>query len=86
MGYVPVALADYLWVYFQGLDLRQIYDGSNVPQINYHDVADLLIAIPSEEEAKVIADEVEERLSQIAKLEGGVKPNSSALPRSANPS
>lgn len=69
MGYVPVALADYLWVYFQGLDLRQIYDGSNVPQINYHDIADLFIAVPSEEEAQVIADQVDDRLSQITTLE-----------------
>ena len=45
MAYVPSkGLTEYAWVYFQNLDLRKIFDGSNVPQINYGDVAALAIA------------------------------------------
>ena len=69
MGFVPIALEGYLWIYFQGLDLRTVYDGSNVPQINYHDIADLFVAVPPKDEAKVICEEVELRMGQIAKLE-----------------
>lgn len=69
MGFVPIALEGYLWIYFQGLDLRTVYDGSNVPQINYHDIADLFVAVPPEDEAKAICEKVELRLGQIAKLE-----------------
>ena len=70
MGFVPVALEDYVWAFFQGLDLRTIYDGSNVPQINYHDIADVPIALPSSiEEAGVIADLVGESIEQTARLE-----------------
>jgi type I restriction enzyme S subunit len=68
MGFVPVALHEYIWCYFLGLDLRSVYDGSNVPQINYHDIADLLIAIPSEREADEIASMVRERLSEAEAL------------------
>lgn len=71
MGFIPVALEDYVWAFFQRLDLRTIYDGSNVPQINYHDIADVPIALPpSIEEAGVIADLVGESIEQTARLEG----------------
>lgn len=70
MGFVPVSLADYVWVFFQRLDLRAIYDGSNVPQINYRDVADLPIAVPSSDtEALLIASIVDKHLEQIGCLE-----------------
>lgn len=70
MGFVPALLSNYAWTYFQGLDLRSIYDGSNVPQINYHDIADLRIAIPScEDEAEQIADIVDAQIDQISTLE-----------------
>ncbi|PTN37545.1 restriction endonuclease subunit S [Desulfonatronum sp. SC1] len=70
MGFVPVDLEEYVWVFFQGLDLRKIYDGSNGPQINYHDIADVPIGLPSStEEASVIADLVSASIEQISRLE-----------------
>ncbi len=56
MGFVPVEpLGEYLWTYFLGLDLSKICDGSNVPQINYDDVADLICAVPPVNEGQAAA-------------------------------
>lgn len=33
--------SDYLWHWFQGLDLKDVYDGSNVPQINNKNIEPL---------------------------------------------
>jgi type I restriction enzyme, S subunit len=64
MGFRPhPALEEFLWVYFCGPDLRKIYDGSNVPQINYGDVANIPLVAPSEAEGKEIARRVDDLLS-----------------------
>jgi type I restriction enzyme S subunit len=55
MGLVPVSLAaEWLWWWFQGIDLGRLSDGSNVPQINNPDIAPLLIPIPPMEEQEMI--------------------------------
>lgn len=70
MGFVPVAIDSYVWAFFQGLDLRRIYDGSNIPQINYRDIADVPIAVPSgEEEATAISEIVSSSIEQTDRLE-----------------
>lgn len=63
MGFVPAPeFREFLWLYFLHLDLRKIYDGSNVPQINHDDVAEIVIAVPPPAEAREIAARAEELL------------------------
>lgn len=70
MGFVPVDfVGGYLLAYYHGLDLKTIYDGSNVPQINYYDVANLVVAIPPADEMALIPDLVDSLLSQIEVME-----------------
>jgi type I restriction enzyme S subunit len=70
MGLVPVSeTQDYLWIYFQGVDLKRIYDGSNVPQINYGDVAFLSVPLSSLREQVRITEEIDARLSTLTHLE-----------------
>ena len=48
MGVIPGTrlLTEYLFAYFQGLDLADISDGSTIPQINNKNVAPLQIPVP----------------------------------------
>lgn len=70
MAVVPLAdTADYLWTFFQNLSLRAISDGSNVPQINYDDVAQLATTVPPPNEAREIANRVNADLAVTAEAE-----------------
>ena len=70
MGAIPNKNFDYLYLYywFQKLNLSNIYDGSNVPQINRKNIAPLEIPIPPIIEQKDIVSEIESRLSVCDKL------------------
>lgn len=64
MGIVPVAdIRTYLWVWFLGLDLGSLADGSNVPQINHGDIAPLPVPLPPAAEQDRIVNEVNANLS-----------------------
>lgn len=64
MAYIPhEELSSLSWLFFLNLDLKTIFDGSNVPQINYGDVAYLPIPIPPPSEAAEILRRVSEALS-----------------------
>ena len=54
---------DYLWYWFQSLDLANIYDGSNVPQINNKDVEPLRMPVCSTHEQAEIVRMIEKVLS-----------------------
>jgi type I restriction enzyme, S subunit len=56
-------LREFAWFYFMNLDLKRIFDGSNVPQINYGDIAYLPIALPPTAEAAEILRRVSDALS-----------------------
>src|SRR5262249_1976293 len=76
MGFLPhPALEEFLWLYFCDLDLRKIYDGSNVPQINHGDIADIPLVVPSQAEGEEIARRVDDLLST-SENEAGVIDNS----------
>lgn len=48
MGLVPSnVIADWLWLWFSGIDLGRLSDGSNVPQINNPDIAPLPVPLPT---------------------------------------
>jgi len=67
MGIIPSGeVADYVWTWFQGIDLGQLSDGSNVPQINHPDIALLVVAVPPLVVQHAIVASVDEKLSQIA--------------------
>ena len=64
MGLVPGDAIDaYIWTWFQGVDLGALSDGSNVPQINHGDIAQLLIPVPPAMEQSRICEAVERLLS-----------------------
>jgi type I restriction enzyme S subunit len=76
MGLVPVdGIGDFLWVWLQGIDLSKLSDGSNVPQINNHDIAPLVLALPPRQEQEQIVIEVERRLSVVDEIEAQLDAN-----------
>lgn len=48
MGLVPTGALNptYLWWWLQQLNLADLADGSNVPQINHPDLTELLVPVP----------------------------------------
>ncbi len=63
---------EYLWHWFQSLDLAEIYDGSNVPQINNKNVEPLLFPICSIEEQCEAARILEKTLSLVDATEADI--------------
>ncbi len=76
MGLVPFgAVGDYLWWWFQTIDLASLGDGSNVPQINHDDIQLIAIPFPPLAEQRRIVAEVERRLSVIYQAEATIEAN-----------
>ena len=76
MGMIPADdLSDYLWWWFQTIDLSALSDGSNVPQINHDDIQDVAVPLPPLAEQCRIVAEVERRLSVIQQAEASVETN-----------
>ena len=63
---------EYLWHWFQSLDLAKIYDGSNVPQINNKNIEPLPFPICSIEEQREIASILEKMLSLVDATEADI--------------
>jgi type I restriction enzyme S subunit len=61
--------SDYLWYWFQKLDLSRIYDGSNVPQINNKNVDPLPFPVCAIAEQHEIVRLLEEKLSVVDQME-----------------
>ena len=73
MGLVPIgAVGDYLWWWFQTVDLASLGDGSNVPQINHDDIEVIAMPLPPLAEQRRIVVEVERRLSVVQQAEATV--------------
>ncbi|MEX0753468.1 MAG: restriction endonuclease subunit S [Xanthobacteraceae bacterium] len=63
MAVVPHPMcADYLWLFFLGLDLGSLSDGSVVPQLRKSTVQKILIGLPPEAEMKEIVAQVRAQL------------------------
>lgn len=60
---------DYLWYWFQKLDLGKIYDGSNVPQINNKNVEPLAFPICSIQEQIEIVALLEKQLGSCEQID-----------------
>ncbi|MBS0554209.1 MAG: restriction endonuclease subunit S, partial [Proteobacteria bacterium] len=67
MGLIPCdSSAEWLWWWFQGIDLGRLSDGSNVPQINNPDIAPLPVPVPPAAEQAIIIDCLETGFRLIA--------------------
>jgi len=76
MGITPHHnIASYFFNWFGGVDLGQLSDGSNVPQINHKDIEPLAVPLPPLAEQQAIIPEVECRLSIIEELDAVVEAN-----------
>ncbi len=75
MGVVNTASSitdQYVWAWFQKLDLAKIYDGSNVPQINNKNVEPLPFPICSLDEQTEICRLLDERIAAIESSENEI--------------
>ena len=76
MGMIPMdGMGDFLWWWFQTVDLGALGDGSNVPQINHDDIQGLVVPLPPLAEQHRIVAEVDRRLSVIKQAEAAVEAN-----------
>lgn len=66
-------IANFLWTWFQTLNLAKLSDGSNVPQINNPDIALLPVPLPPEKEQGIIVESVEDQLSVIDHIEADLR-------------
>lgn len=71
----PTALRSWIWLWFQTVNLASIGDGSNVPQINNHDILPLALPLPPVAEQKAIGDRLgtfmdtwDESLDQVTRI------------------
>lgn len=71
MALTPICpeLLDYLYWWFMGIDLGQLNNGSNIPQINNKDIAPLYLPLPPLEEQKLIVEEIERIFALIDTVE-----------------
>ena len=76
MGLIPFAdVAPYFFAWFEGVDLGNLSDGSNVPQINHKDIEPLTLPLPPLAEQHRIVAEVDRRLSIVREVEAEVDAN-----------
>ncbi|MFF9396647.1 restriction endonuclease subunit S [Streptomyces griseoluteus] len=80
MGVVPNKglVSKFLWYWFQTIDLNELSDGSNVPQINKPDLSHLLIPVPSEAEQKSVVRHLDDLLTRFDRIQStisDVQPN-----------
>lgn len=69
---IPSLDDGFIWFWFEALDLGDIYDGSNVPQINNKNVDPLLFPICSPAEQAEIVNRLEAKLSTLDALEADI--------------
>jgi type I restriction enzyme S subunit len=74
-------LPDYLWFWFQGLDLGTISNGSNVPQINHGDVEPIIVPVPPPDEQTEIVMLLSQAFVKIGNLEREAKRSTDFLQR-----
>ncbi|MCB4365997.1 restriction endonuclease subunit S [Hydrogenophaga taeniospiralis] len=76
MGLTPIdSVAAYFFVWFDGVDLGKLSDGSNIPQINNKDIEPLCVPLPPLAEQGRIVAEVDRRLSILREVEAEVDTN-----------
>ena len=76
MGLTPHReVGPYFRTWFAAIDLANLSDGSNVPQVNNKDIQPLLVPLPPVTEQTRIVAEVERRISVIDELEAVVASN-----------
>ena len=82
MAVTPRAtLPEFLWWWFQGIDLATLSNGSNVPQINHGDIEPLVVPIPSSEEQEEIVRYLKQKLDGISGVGSEVTHSTELLDR-----
>jgi len=71
MGIIPSDVLNpvFLWYWFGQIDLSELADGSNVPQINNPHLVDLEIPVPEMKEQEYIVNYLDEWMRGISRLE-----------------
>lgn len=73
MAMIPNSeISGYLWLWFQGLDLAKLSDGSNVPQINNPHIVPCVVPLAPLDEQRIIVEAAENSLSIIEQLEADI--------------
>ena len=73
MAMIPNSeISGYLWLWFQGLDLAKLSDGSNVPQINNPHIVPCVVPLAPLDEQRIIVEAAENSLSVIERLEADI--------------
>ncbi|CAL9519874.1 restriction endonuclease subunit S [Streptomyces sp. enrichment culture] len=80
MGVVPREglVPEFLWYWFRTVDLNELSDGSNVPQINKPDLSHLLVPVPDEAEQRSVVRHLDDLLGRFDRMQGtieDVRPN-----------
>lgn len=85
MGIIPQEglVSEFLWYWFQSIDLRRLSDGSNVPQINRPDLSHLLIPVPDESEQKSVVRRLDSLFSRLTQAQSAITNNEIRLLRAA---
>ncbi|RNG22296.1 restriction endonuclease subunit S [Streptomyces botrytidirepellens] len=85
MGITPgnTVRPDYLWYWFQSIDLQELADGSNVPQINKPDLQHLLVPIPEISVQQRIAERLDKLFAHLSVAQGLATSNKPNLLRAA---
>ncbi len=70
MGIIPSREVDstYLWRWFEQIDLAELSDGSNVPQLNHPDLIDLEISVPDLTVQQGLTEELDISTTGITRL------------------
>ena len=70
MGVLPYNVsAEFLYYWLLSIDLAQLSDGSNVPQLNHKNIHPLPFPLPPSGEQQAIVSEIERRLSVTDEVE-----------------
>lgn len=71
--------ARFLWLWFQQLDLRNLDNGSNVPQINHGDVAPLILSLPPLDALQGVEERLDRLLASVELLEARIAANTQMI-------
>jgi len=64
---------DYIYYWFNTIDLWKLNSGTSVPQINNKDIEPILVPIPPKQEQKRIVDKINEKMDYCNKIEEQIK-------------
>ncbi|MEU6056547.1 restriction endonuclease subunit S [Streptomyces sp. NPDC047097] len=72
MGIIPKGrlVPEFLWYWFQTINLQDLADGSNVPQINRPDLRHLQVPVPNESEQRSVVQHLDSLFAHMDRAQG----------------